>query len=96
MKFFKKIVSADRSQASVGTAKLFGKFLQKESAAKERTIIFARPFLPYRANGSAICLPLSSGTVQLYHKNGMAMLRHSLIHRSSTVTVRVFYGGVTV
>ena len=57
-----KIVSTERSQALVGTAKLFGKLQQEESTKAEVINIL----LLYRVNGSAVCLPLSIGTGRLY------------------------------
>ena len=74
-----KKVNAERSQTLLVTTNLFRKLRREESAAKERTkarklLIFAR-LLPYRENGCAICLPFSIGTVRLYCKNSMDVVR---------------------
>ena len=44
-------------------------------AIAKKLLIFAGLFLPYRANGCAVCLSFSIGTVWPYHKNGTAVVR---------------------
>ena len=41
----------------------------------QKLLIFVHVLLPYRANGSAVCLPFSIGPVQPYCKNSTAVGR---------------------
>ena len=50
---------------------------QLKKERKLKLLIFMRPFLPYCANGSAVCLPFSIGNVRPYmvQPQYMAMVR---------------------
>ena len=65
----RKSMLKDLKPYYIGTTNLFRKLRQEESAAKKakakKLLIFAHLLLPYHANGCAICLPISIGTVRL-------------------------------
>ena len=54
VKFFPKIVSAERSQTSVWVLQNLSE--SKNQQLRKNESLIAHPFLPYHTNGSAVCL----------------------------------------